>query len=296
MIIDLHCDTLNKMYKNKININNEELSVNIDKMKKGNYLLQVFAMFYNGEYDIKHLDEMIDIYYKNLKNYNINNYEQLENNIKNNNLSTILSLEDGGYIKCINDLYYLHNKGVKLICITWNKINSLGYPHNINKPLTKLGLEIIKEMDKLNMIICVSHLSEKGFYDVYNTTTKPFIASHSNCNSVCNHTRNLTDDMIIKIYERKGLIGINYYNKFVSNKDNTYIEDLVKHINYIKKIASIDIVSLGSDFDGIDNLVEMKDASMMNLFEEKLKQYFTTEEIEKICYKNALNFLKPFLK
>ncbi len=292
MIIDLHCDTLSKLYK--YNTNLEDSRITVTKESLNNYLVQVFALFLNDQtYNKEKLNKMIDIYYNNLNDNNITTYKELLKNYKKNKFSSILALEDGGYINNINDLYYLYNKGIKLICLTWNYPNSLGYPHSINKNLTSLGIDVIKEMEKLNMIICVSHLSDKGFYDVYNNTTKPFIASHSNSRSVHNHSRNLTDDMIMKINERKGLIGINYYNEFVSNKDETLIEDLIKHIKHIKNIASIDVVALGSDFDGINNKVEFEGNYDM-LFNE-LKKHFTELEIDKITYLNAAKFLKKFL-
>ncbi len=294
MIVDLHCDTLNKMYINNIEFNNDMLHVNKEKLNKANYILQVFAIFYNDiNYDIKHVENMVKTY--NNIGMNVNNYKELLNNYPE--VSSILALEDGGYIKSIYDLEYIYSLGIKIICLTWNYPNSLGYPHTINKGLTKLGVDVIKKMESLNMIICVSHLSDKGFYDVYNNTTKPFIASHSNCRSICNHSRNLTDDMIIKINERNGLIGINFYNMFVSNEDITYIDDLIKHINHIRSIASVNIISLGSDFDGIDNEVEIKDASYMYLLKDRLLyEGYTHEEVDKICYKNALLFLKNNLK
>lgn len=293
MIIDLHCDTLSKIHNNKTDLEDKTLTLNKSKLEKY-YLLQVFALFINDKkYKKKNLNKMIETYYKHLNENNVKKYKELIKNYKQNKYSSILALEDGGYIKSIKDLYDLNNKGVKIICLTWNYKNSLGYPHTINKPLTKLGIKTIKEMEKLNMIICVSHLSDKGFYDVYNNTTKPFIASHSNSRYIHNHTRNLTDDMIIKINERKGLIGINYYNEFLSNKKETYIEDIIKHIKHIIKISSIDVVSLGSDFDGIDNKVEFQND--YSLLYKELKNHFTEEQIDKITYLNAAKFFKKFL-
>lgn len=291
MIIDLHCDTLNKLYKG-FDINDDKLDINIKKLEEGNYLTQVFALFLNDKsYNKNNLNKMIDIYYEHFNKHHIVSYKNILKNYQKNTFSSILSLEDGGYINDIHDLHYLYNKGVRIITLTWNYQNNLGYPHTINKHLTKLGVEVIKEMENLNMLIDVSHLSDLGFYDVYNNTTKPFIASHSNCREIQNHSRNLTDDMIIKINERKGLIGINYYNKFVSNNDITYIDDLIKHIIHIKNIASIDCIALGSDFDGIDSEVEFS-SNNINSFVNKLKLYLTEEEIDKITYKNAATLFK----
>ncbi|MFI3252063.1 MAG: membrane dipeptidase [bacterium] len=293
MIIDLHCDTLNKLYKG-YSIDDNNLDINIDKLLNQNYLVQVFALFYNNKgYNKVYINEMIDIYYDNFSKYHIKKYNDILKNYEKKIFSSFLALEDGGYINDLSDLYYFYDKGIRLICLTWNYENNLGYPHTINKPLKKLGLKVIKEMERLKIIICVSHLSDEGFYDVYNNTTAPFVASHSNCRSIKDHSRNLTDDMIIKINERNGLIGINFYNEFVSNKDITLADDVIKHILHIKSIASIDCISLGSDYDGIDNEVEFKDD--IGLFIDKLKDVLTEEEIDKILYKNAAMFFKKFI-
>ena len=151
-------------------------------------------------------------------------------------------------------------------------------------------------MNKLGIIIDVSHLSDKGFYDVISLSEHPIIASHSNARSICGHVRNLTDDMLYKLAENGGITGINYAKQFMHD-DEAYgrntPECALRHIQYIKKKIGVDHIALGSDFDGIDPNIEISDASKTHLIIRALeKGGFSSEEIEKITYKNALRVFK----
>ena len=201
-----------------------------------------------------------------------------------------------------------------MICLNWNFINGVGHPNfnyiegqkpdfktpNTTLGLTEYGFSMVKEMNRLGMIVDVSHLSDKGFYDVINTTTKPIVASHSNSRSVCNHVRNLTDDMIIKLHENGGVMGMNFCKAFLDEDENigyNTIDCVIKHMKYIKNLVGVDVISFGSDFDGIEPDIELKDASLMPKLIERMKEEgFTEEEIEKICYLNFLRVCKANLK
>ena len=188
--------------------------------------------------------------------------------------------------------------------MTWNFKNSIGYPNKINlqtgktepdneNGLTEFGKKVINIMEEKGIIVDVSHLSDKGFWDVLNNTTKPFIATHSNSRSICNHTRNLTDEMIIALNKRGGVMGMNFCTAFInSDAQITTVEDIIKHIDYIKKIASIDVIALGTDFDGIGRTTEIDNASQMGMLIDALKMHgYTDLEINKITH---LNFLRVF--
>ena len=156
-------------------------------------------------------------------------------------------------------------------------------------------------MERLGIIVDVSHLSDAGFYDVLKYSKKPFVASHSNARAVTNVVRNLTDDMIRKLADKGGVVGINFCSNFVMPTPHTdltftYIEDLVKHIKHIKNVGGIDVIALGTDFDGIQSTLEIKDASQAQLLAEALlNNDFTYEEVEKIFYKNTMNLYKELL-
>ena len=329
-IIDMHCDTisvlLNRELKgNTISLRENDCSIDLIKMKKGNYLLQNFACFVHrklSENPELKAQQLIDLYYRLLDDNKdliapVYCYADIEKNQKENKMSALLTLEEGGVV--FNDLSMLRNYyrlGVRMIALTWNFPNGIAYPNvdgnsikivndtrkpNTKDGLTPFGIQYVQEMEKLGMIIDVSHLSDAGFYDVLKYTSKPFVASHSNARSVCNVARNMSDDMILELAKRNGVMGINFCGDFLkeSEKGNarSCVIDMVKHIRYIYELAGIDVIGLGTDFDGIDHNLEIDDASMMHLLIGALyEDGFTTEEIEKICYKNVLRVYKEILK
>lgn len=319
-VLDMHCDTMKEILDRRDNNFNYELKsnnlcVDIDKMKKGDYMLQVFAAYT----DMKQEDSLIncmrtvDLFHNEIeKNKDdiglVLKYEDILKNINENKMSAILSIEEGaccrGKIELLRNFYRL---GVRMMTLTWNYENELAFPNQIiddklilDRGLKKQGFEFIEEMERLGIVIDVSHLSDSGFYDILNNTKKPFVASHSNARSICNHRRNLTDDMIKKLADRGGVMGINFYSLFLdqnaTSKSEAKIKDMINHIKHIRNIGGIEVIGLGSDFDGIDCQVEMKDASKIQILAEKLKKEgFTEEEIEHIFYKNVLNVLKEVI-
>lgn len=321
-VIDFHCDTISQIYdlRNKgeeLNLKNNNLHLDIDKMKKSDYMLQVFASYINlghNKYPLETCLNHIDLLYRELeKNKDdigiVYSYDDIIRNQNENKISALLSIEEGG--ACKGDLALLRNfyrLGVRMMTLTWNYENELSYPNGyfydeeskLRRGLKEKGFEFISEMERLGMIIDVSHLSDDGIYDVYNNTKNPFIASHSNARSICSHQRNLTDDMIKKIGERGGIIGVNFYSSFLKNdskmNDISKIEDIVNHMRYIANVGGIDTVAIGSDFDGIDCGLEFKDASNMQLIAKyMINNGFSEEEIEKVFYKNALRLFKEVL-
>lgn len=325
-VVDMHCDTILELLTHKEkNLYANDLSIDLEKLKKGNYLLQNFALFTDQktlQIPEQQTMRLYDTYCAQMEKYKniimpVYSYADIEKNDANGKISSLLTLEDGGV--CFNDLAMLRNyyrMGVRMIALTWNYENGIGYPNlsmkdmDGNKPnykrnvdtihgLTPFGISYVKEMEKLGIVIDVSHLNDAGFYDVLKYTTKPFVASHSNARSVCNVARNMSDDMILKLAARGGVMGINFCGSFLADRQDhkSCIEDMVKHILYIKNLAGIDVIGLGTDFDGINCPLEIKDASHMSLLEEALyKAGLNKEEVEKIFYKNVLRVYKEVLK
>ena len=284
-IIDMHCDTILGLLEKEqkyqdVSLYANDLCVDIQKLKAGDYLIQNFALFTDQK-----------------------------------------TLEDGGVV--FDDLAMLRNyyrMGVRMIALTWNYENGIGFPNlSINdmgtdynqanffqrvdtvNGLTDFGIDYIREMEHIGMIIDVSHLNDAGFYDVLDYTTKPFVASHSNARSICPVARNLSDDMILELAKRGGVMGINFCGDFLALHDQengpSRISDMIEQIKYIKKLAGIDVIGLGTDFDGINSELEIKDASQMSKLAQALKEEgFSEEEIEKIFYKNVLRVYKEVLK
>lgn len=306
-VVDMHCDTITRLYEHPHESLLENSGhIDLKKMQKGDYLLQNFAMFTNLKETTNPFlkaNQYINHYYQEIEKYPeliqpVYCYQDIIDHMNQNIMSSMLTLEEGAVIE--NDLSLLqhyYRLGVRMITLTWNYENGIGYPHLINKGLTPFGIQYIQEMERLGIIIDVSHLSDEGFYDVFNHTTKPFVASHSNARALCKASRNMSDDMILKLASRGGVMGINFYGRFLKdNSSQSCIDDIVKHILYIKDLAGIDCIGLGSDFDGIDGELEIKDASFYQLLYDALKVHLSEEEIEKIFYKNVLRVYKEVLK
>lgn len=323
-VLDMHCDTITRLYEEYPNESLLENTGHIDlkKMQKGDYLLQNFAMFTNLGNTSKpflKVNQYINYYYQEIEKYPdliqpVYCYQDILDHRDQGIMSSMLTLEEGAVIEDdLSLLQHYYRLGVRMITLTWNYKNGIGHPNfshakcyedtlkiNTKDGLTPFGIRYIQEMERLGIIIDVSHLSDAGFYDVLNNTTKPFVASHSNARHLCKAARNMSDDMILKLAKRGGVMGINFYGNFLVDGDGhckSCIEDMVKHILYIKDLAGIDCIGLGSDFDGINSELEMKDASYYQLLYGALvKAGLSEEEIEKIFYKNVLRVYKEILR
>jgi len=236
------------------------------------------------------------------------NYDDLRIAKKENKIGAFLTIEEGEAIEgSIDKLRYFKEQGVSLITLTWNHENALGYPNfewkYQQKGLKKKGFEAVEEMNHLGMLIDVSHLSDAGFEDVITHSKTPIIATHSNSRTMTNNPRNLSDKMLKKLADRGGVTGINFFNNFLvkgelkETLERSTIADMIRHIRHIREVAGVEVIGLGSDFDGIPNPVEIEDISQMNKLRDALAlNGFSSDEIEKIFYKNSIRIIKDVLK
>lgn len=306
-LIDLHCDTILKCMDEGRNLRENELCIDVGKLRKADSLAQFFAMYVDLAKFERPFDEavrMIDRFYTEIEeNRNeiafAGSFKDLERNKAKGKISAFLTVEEGGATEGkLSNLRILYRLGVRLMTLTWNYPNCIGYPNfqgtHKDKGLTAFGEEVVAEMNRLGMIIDVSHLSDQGFYDVARLSAKPFIASHSDARSVTNNFRNLTDDMLRLLAEKGGVTGINFESNFLGNGGK--VEDIVSHIKHMRKVAGIEVIAIGTDFDGTSHRTELRDIGEMDiLFEALKKEGFSGSEMDKIRYKNALRVIKDIL-
>lgn len=215
-----------------------------------------------------------------------------------NKLAAILAVENSdGTEGSLNVLHMLYHLGVRAIGLTHN-ISSWAADGNAETRskggLTTYGISLIKEMNHLGMLVDVSHISEPGFWDVIDTTTKPIIASHSNAKSICDHSRNLTDEQIKALAQNGGSIGVTFVPSFIDDTGPTF-EKLINHIDYIAQLVGPDHVGIGSDFDGGGTLI--KDATEFPKFTEALyNRNYSENDIRKILGENHLRVLSKALQ
>lgn len=309
-MIDLHCDTASRLYYEGEKLKENKFSVDIKKLKEGKANGQVFAHFIELDKCKNPYEEFLSMHNNFLKEINDNkdsisivtNIDELKLVNNEGKIGAFLSIEEGevleGRVERVKEVY---DKGIRIITLTWNFPNKIGYPNvdfiHKDKGLSECGKDIVAEMERVGIIPDVSHLSDKGFFDVLDICKKPFIATHSNARSIKDHPRNLTDDMIRKLSEKGGIMGINFCSNFLGESEIAKLDDIVRHIDHIRNVGGIDVIALGSDFDGIGNKVEIEDIGKMELLAYKLKQNgYKESEIDKILVKNAIRLFNDVLK
>lgn len=171
-------------------------------------------------------------------------------------IAAFLSVEGGELLHCsVEGLRNAYQQGVRAVNLTWNRANALSGSHceEANRGLSRQGRVFVQEMQRLGMLVDVSHLSEAGFWDLLEMTEKPVIASHSNSQAVFFHTRNLTDAQFTGIMEYRGVVGLNAYAGFLSDTTASQ-EDLLRHLEHFLALGGQETVALGGDWDGCDAL------------------------------------------
>ncbi|MFD1177271.1 dipeptidase [Paenibacillus puldeungensis] len=309
-VIDFHCDALSKMLLDpKLDFTQDErLDVNLTRMEEGGVRLQCFAIFLSqslGKPKIEHILNQIDIFNQRVIRFGVTPVFTAEDFIaleQSGGQGGILSLEGADGLE--GNLFYLqlcYEKGVRFLGLTWNYANwaADGILEPRGGGLTPEGVSLVKACHELGMILDVSHLSVKGFWELAELaghSGRPFIASHSNAHHICPNARNLRDDQIKEIIRLGGKIGINMYPPFVKEGENTSIRDILPHIDHICSLGGEHTIMLGSDFDGIEiHLSDLQHAGQYADFANFLLKHYSEELVWGWLYGNAAGFLKAWL-
>lgn len=330
------------------------LQIDLAKMKKGGSLLQNFALYvdlklpvdFDGSLensalstsrvvqdDVQYMspwfqyEGMLKVYQEEMAANadvirQVRTYDDILRNQKEGLISSVLTIEEGGVLEGrIDRIQTLYDAGVRMMTLTWNFENELGYPNEADprsdddfsyyfkfKPaagngLKAKGIEAVEEMVRLGILPDVSHLSDAGFYDLAKLVKGPFVASHSNARALAGCNRNLTDDMIRIMGEHGGVIGLNFCPAFLMEADDeskcwSTVEIMAKHAKHMMNIGGKEVVGIGTDFDGIgiENLEIADMGDMQKLVDGFEKARLKPDEIEGICYKNVLKVYKEVLK
>lgn len=309
LIIDAHCDTMTKLMIENTDLNNNSGHLIIDDCISYGTYIQIFAIFieqiFNPTGALKYALKGVDKFYQQIEKFNqstqfIKDYKDIENLEGTNRLGCLLSIEGGEALEGeLSNLRIFYNLGVRSICLTWSNRNQIadGVNESITGGgLTKFGIEVVEEMNRLGMIIDVSHISEKGFWDVLKYSKKPVIASHSCAKSLCDVSRNLTDEQIKTIANCGGVIGVNFYPKFLSNCGARTL-DICNHIKYMIGVGGEDCIGLGSDFDGIEETPSDLTGvwEIRNLIEELELSGLKENTIEKVLGRNFKRVISEIL-
>jgi membrane dipeptidase len=307
-ICDAHCDTIEFLTDSKDDLKINDRHLSLEHMLKYEGYIQCFAAWIDREHEnsLQRALNMFDAFFKEYeKNKDImelvKDSVSLNSVLNSGKIGAMLTVEDARAL-CgdINNLYKLYDIGVRAMTLTWNHDNDIccGTFTENDTGLTSFGREVVCEMNKLGMIVDVSHLSRKSFWDVLNITKKPIMASHSNSYKIYPHPRNLDDEQIKAVIKNNGFIGINIYPDFIANKDFVSINDILLHIEHILSLGGESVLGLGTDFDGIPTLpCEIKNAGdLYRIFDKMKEKGYENSLIDKISHKNFLNFVDNSFK
>lgn len=310
--IDMHCDTLLRAEnKDHSFLFDGDGMVSFQKMRQAGQMAQFFAVFFPPRItdDETFYAQRKNALFEQLRAHGdviaqAKNYDDIIQNASQHKLSAVLTIEDGRIVNgSFERLRHLYDDGVRAIALTWNGENCFGAPNSadavlMQKGLTDFGKEAIAEMNRLGIIVDVSHLSDGGFADVVALSHKPFVATHSNCRALCNHQRNLTDTMIRQLAEKGGVVGLNFLPDFIVQKDcsqEALLEAMVQHVLHGIAVGGEDCIALGTDFDGFKNDGRQplnSSEKIPQLFHALHKAGLTERQLDKCAKDNVLRVIR----
>lgn len=295
-IADTHSDTL---FSLAVGRPLQELDITPERLRMGGVTLQTLAMWSGPKGPSGDYNALAEAEYAARAQFEAAGITQVDDpgEAKAGEHRYMLSLEgcevfqDG-----LEKVGFWRERGVRMGAPVWNHENTLGVPakKNADEGLTDYGVQVVKEMQRLGMAVDVSHLNERGFYDLFQKGTKPPMASHSCCRALCDHFRNLTDDQIRLMIRNGGYIGVNFYPAFLAEDKQADCATLVRHIDHICQLGGESIVGFGSDFDGIEIAPEglKHPGDYANLVQALREHGFSEETIENITGKNLVAYFQ----
>jgi membrane dipeptidase len=359
IVIDTHADTPQRFLDENYDIGSTDPKdlghISLDKAKAGNLGAEFFSIWVEPETNqghfARHTLDLIDSVYEQARRHPDRmmmafSVEDIERAHREHKLAALLGIEGGHSIendvRLLRDFYRL---GVRYMTLSWSNTNEWADSSgDINDPkiehhngLTEGGKEIVREMNRLGMLVDISHVADKTFYDAIAVTRAPIIASHSSARSLTNHPRNMTDEMLRAVAKNGGVVQVNFYNAFIdenyrkaaeaqakernaavkeytdqlkaAGKSVTYIDaerierewaakiprpplsSLIDHIDHIAKVAGVDHVGLGSDFDGVSGATPAgidSAADLPKITQDLLDRGYSPGDIRKILGGNLL--------
>jgi len=363
IVIDTHADTPQRFLDENFDIGSTDPNdighISLDKARAGNLGAEFFSIWVDPETNqghfAQHALDLIDSVYEQAARHPDRmmmafSTDDIERAHKQKKLAALLGIEGGHSIE--NDIHLLrdfYRLGVRYMTLSWSNTNEWADSSgDIDDPkiqhhngLTDFGKQVVLEMNRLGMIVDISHVADKTFWDAIATTKAPVIASHSSARALTNAPRNMTDDMLRAVAKNGGVVDANFFSGFLDQdywnalqaqkteqavatrayldklkaegKQITYVDDdritrewmakiprppftvLIDHIDHIAKVAGIDHVGLGSDFDGVSGATPAgmdSAADLPNITQALLDRGYSAEDIHKILGGNVLRVFK----
>ena len=302
-LFDAHCDTAYNVWNYSISLRENGGHTDLERRCDYSPCAQIFAIFDEGEKVTEWCRDQLAYFKEQLaKNKEYvrlcRNTDEARAAFESGRTAAFLSIEGAELINCSEaELEWAYAEGVRSINITWNHENELSgsCAEGRKKGLTDKGRSFVRKCREMGILVDVSHISEKGFWDVHEIGG-PMFASHSNAKYVWEHRRNLTDDQITAIVESNGAVGLNLYAEFLGH-DPT-IDTVIEHADYFLEMGAEHALCIGADFDGCDRLpVGIRGIEDMGkLYEAFLKKNYPEALVQDIFFNNLFSLFERTMK
>ena len=321
LVVDTHCDTLkcllpvftrprDSMWGDRskvgMGVRSSMGHVDVPRLLEGGVTCQVFAV--SGErsrtpsHSLRTALEMIDRFFRECDANRgavvpVTTHGEIVQAKRAGKVAAMLSIEGADVLEgSVDVLRVFHRLGVRMVGLVHSIRNELAdgvADRRTGGGLSELGAQAVGELNRLGMIVDVSHLNDEGFWDVLELSRDPVIASHSNARAVCDHPRNMTDDMIRALAEKGGVMGMNFAPGFVHPSRAT-LGGVVDHIDHVVELVGPGHVGLGSDFDGIPSTpVGLEDVTRIPaITEELVRRGYGEDDVRKILGGNHLRLIR----
>jgi membrane dipeptidase len=302
IIFDGHCDTLLSLLPGtrRLAERSPEGHIDLPRLREGGVTAQVFAIFI----DQAHLPAGAAKQTLRLLNRDslmlALKAADIERAKKEGRVAAVVGLEGAESVEGdLSLLRMFHRLGVRLLTITWSRRNQAAdgvSEARTGGGLTNFGVQLVEECNRLGIVVDVSHLSPPGVRDVLQVSSAPVVASHSNAHALCPHPRNLTDEQLIAVAEKGGVIGATFLPAFITtDEEEASLERLLDHIDHIVRTTDVDHVGLGSDFDGFPPppLVGLEDVTCVpGITAGLVERGYSADSIRKILGGNLLRVFR----
>lgn len=326
-IFDLHCDTLDALCMNDASafvslpsipagsdMVGNPLQLAAERMATAGQWCQCYAIWVpddlagTGLTAHEFYDRVAAYYHGQLaahpsELHGIRDGRTIEGVLAQGGVGCMLTVENGSPLEDgMEVLDQMHADGVKMMTLVWNGQNRIASGNDTQDGMSAFGRSVVRRMERLKMVVDVSHLNDAGFKDLLACSERPFVATHSNSRAICAHPRNLTDYQFKAIADRGGLVGINYYRAFVSERfdldhgepgpgrPEVSFDDLSYHIDHMLELDGQGTIALGSDFDGSETPSWLSGAQDLPRFYELIAGRFGADVADDMFFNNAARF------
>jgi membrane dipeptidase len=310
VVVDAHCDTVRLLRgsSGRYSFKQRNRSGHLDwpRLLEGGVDLQLFAVcvapFKTGCGALSRALTMLESFHRMLEDNGdepvlVLDRAALSDCESRGKPAVMLTVEGGEPLEGrVEVLHILYRLGVRGFGLTWNDRNLLADGVGVGRSaggLTAFGRRVVKELNRLGMIVDAAHLARRAYFELLDASATPVIVSHANAAAVSNHRRNLDDEQLSALREQGGVVGLSFYPPFVSGRKDAALDDLLDHFCYIAERFGVEMLGLGSDYDGIPSTVTgLEDVSRLPVLTASLlERGFTEDEVRMVL---GGNFMRVF--